>query len=74
MVYGGFVMGRTNIVIDEELIQKAVEITGARSRREAVDIALRRLVDKDSLYQTLKRLSGKLNWEGNLTEWRKKRI
>lgn len=67
-------MGRTNIVIDEELIQKAIEITGARSRREAIDIALRRLVDKDSLYQSLRRLSGKLNWEGNLNEWRKRRV
>ena len=73
-MYEVLIMGRTNIVIDDELIQKAVEITGARSRREAVDIALRRLVDKNSLYQSLRRLSGKLKWEGNLSEWRKKRI
>jgi Arc/MetJ family transcription regulator len=66
-------MGRTNIVIDEKLIQKAVEVTGARSRREAVDIALRHLVDKDSLYHSMRRISGKLKWEGNLHEWRKRR-
>lgn len=66
-------MGRTNIVIDEKLIQKAIEVTGARSRREAVDIALRRLVDKDTLYHSMKRISGKLKWHGNLDEWRKRR-
>ena len=66
-------MGRTNIVIDEKLIQKALEVTGARSRREAVDIALRRLVEKDSFHHALRRLGGKLKWEGDLGEWRKKR-
>ena len=43
-------MGRTNIVLDDELIEKAMEVTGARSKREAVDVALRRLVrDADVL-------------------------
>jgi Arc/MetJ family transcription regulator len=66
-------MGRTNIVLDDKLVQKAVELTGARSKREAVDIALRQLVEKDSLYQSLKRLRGKLTWKGNLDGWRRKR-
>ena len=66
-------MGRTNIVLDDRLIEKAVEITGARSKKEAVDIALRSLVDKDSLHQSIKRLAGKLEWTGNINELRKNR-
>ncbi len=35
---------RTNIVLDEELVRKAMRITGASSKREVVHIALRQLV------------------------------
>lgn len=36
----------TNIDIDEELIAEAMKVSGARSKREAVDRALRELVAK----------------------------
>ena len=39
-------MGRTNIVLDDDLIEQAMELTGARSKGEVVDIALRRLVER----------------------------
>lgn len=35
---------RTNIVLDDELIREAVELTGAKSKKEVVDLALRELV------------------------------
>ena len=63
-------MARTNIDIDDALIRKAIRMTGARSKREAVDIALRRLVEKGSLYRALRKLRGKLPWEGDLNRWR----
>ncbi len=63
-------MARTNIDIDEKLIKKAVELTGAKSKREAVEIALRRLVEKGSLYRALRTLRGKLAWKGDLNRWR----
>ena len=63
-------MGRTNIEIDDSLIDQAMRLTGARTKREAVDIALRRLVSKGSLYRTLRRLRGKLAWEGDIGSWR----
>ena len=50
-------MGRTNIEIDDALVEKARRLTGAKSKREAVDIALRRLVQKGSLYRALRRMS-----------------
>lgn len=37
-------VGRTNIEIDDELIRQVMERYGLRTKREAVDLALRRLV------------------------------
>lgn len=48
---------RTNIVLDEELVRKAMRITRARSKREVVDIALRELVAR-SAQQALRDLVG----------------
>ena len=59
-------MGRTNIELDDALVEKAMTLTGARTKREVVDIALRRLVEKGSLYRALRRLKGKLAWEGDV--------
>jgi len=66
-------MGRTNIELDDELVEEAMELTGARSKREVVDIALRRLVDKGSLYRSIRKLRGKLDWEGDVDAWRSAR-
>jgi Arc/MetJ family transcription regulator len=66
-------MGRTNIELDDELVEEAMELTGARSKREVVDIALRRLVDKGSLYRSIRKLRGKLDWEGDVDAWRSSR-
>ena len=63
-------MARTNIDIDDQLVEQAMRLTGARTKRQAVNIALRRLVDKGSLYRSLRRLRGKLAWEGNVNAWR----
>ncbi len=35
---------RTNIVLNDELIEKALHMTGARSKREVVELALKELV------------------------------
>ena len=66
-------MGRTNIEIDAGLVEKAMRLTGARTKRAVVDIALRRLVEKGSLYSSLRRLRGKLAWEGDVAAWRSRR-
>lgn len=63
-------MGRTNIELDDDLVATAMSLTGARSKREVVDIALRRLVEKGSLYRSLRELRGKLEWEGDVSAWR----
>jgi Arc/MetJ family transcription regulator len=66
-------MARTNIELDDRLVEKAMRLTGARTKREVVDIALRRLVEKGSLYRALRRLKGKLEWEGDVDRWRSAR-
>ncbi|HJQ97945.1 MAG TPA: type II toxin-antitoxin system VapB family antitoxin [Candidatus Polarisedimenticolaceae bacterium] len=63
-------MGRTNIHIDDALVKRAMRLTGARTKREVVEIALRRLVDKGTLYKAILRLEGKLRWEGDLDAMR----
>ena len=49
-------MARTNIEIDDGLVEKAMRLTGATTKREVVDLALRRLVEKGTLYRALRRL------------------
>lgn len=66
-------MARTNIEIDDGLVEKAMKLTGAKTKREVVDIALRRLVEKGSLYRALRRLKGKLPWKGDVDTWRSDR-
>lgn len=63
-------MARTNIEIDDGLVEKAMRLTGATTKREVVDLALRRLVQKGTLYRALRRLKGKLSWDGDLEAWR----
>lgn len=57
-------MRRTNIVIDSALVDKAMRLTGARSKREVVDIVLRRLVEKGDLYREIRRLRAAWNGTG----------
>ena len=63
-------MGRTNIVLDDELVERAMRLTGARTKREVVDIALRRLVEKGEIYRAIRDLKGRLSWEGDVDSWR----
>lgn len=37
-------MVRTNIVLDEKLVKEAMKLANVKTKREAVDIALRRFV------------------------------
>jgi Arc/MetJ family transcription regulator len=61
---------RTNIVIDDQLMKKAMRASGARTKRETVEAALRLLVRLKGQEQ-LRRLRGKLKWEGDLDAMRR---
>ena len=60
---------RTNIVIDDDLMADALKATGLRTKKEAVEEGLRLLVKRNK-QQAIRRLRGKLHWEGNLQEMR----
>lgn len=64
---------RTNIVIDDGLIQRAMRTTGLRTKRAVVEAGLQLLIQVKA--QTgIRRLRGKIKWEGNLNEMRASRI
>lgn len=64
-----FELMRTNIEIDEGVIQKAIELSGLKTKKAVVDQALKDFLAKQSKLNLLK-LEGKLEWEGNLSDWR----
>lgn len=67
-VYKG-VMARTNIEIDDALIERAMRIYRLRSKREAVDYALRKLVGEPMSREEMLAMEG-TGWEGDLDEIR----
>ncbi len=64
---------RTNIIIDDELMQKAMAASGLRTKRAAVEAGLRLLIDIQGQTE-IRKLRGKVKWEGNLHEMRMGRI
>ncbi len=64
---------RTNIVIDDDLIREAQDLTGLTTKRETVDYALREIVAQERRRAILD-LHGKVDWEGDLGEMRRGRF
>ena len=60
---------RTNIVLDNCLVEAGLKATGLKTRRELVDFALRELL-RHKQQQKLLELKGKVQWEGDLGEMR----
>lgn len=61
---------RTNIVIDDKLIQETLRVTGLKTKREAVELGLRTLL-RMRQQEEIRRFRGKLDWQGDLEEMRK---
>lgn len=60
---------RTNIEIDDELMNDALRLTGAATKREAVEMGLRTLL-RLKQQEEIRRFKGKLKWEGDLEAMR----
>jgi Arc/MetJ family transcription regulator len=56
---------RINIDIDDGLMREAMRCSGARTKKAAVEAGLRLLVDIHA-QQSIRRLKGRVRWEGNL--------
>jgi Arc/MetJ family transcription regulator len=63
---------RTNIVIDDDLMRDALRATGLKTKREAVETGLRTLL-RLSMQAKIRRLRGKLHWQGDLDAMRSDR-
>lgn len=64
---------RTNIVINEELLERALELSGLKTKRAVVEKGLETLIQQ--LEQTkIRELYGKLTWEGDLNIMREDRF
>ena len=66
-------MARTNIEIDDELVEKAMRRYGLASKRAAVDLALRRLVGDAMSREEALSMEGS-GWQGDLEELRRDRL
>lgn len=61
---------RTNIVIDDRLIAEAMRLSGARTKRQAVEDSLRLMV-KLKRQEQVREAHGKLKWTGDLEAMRR---
>ena len=63
---------RTNIVIDDKLMRETLRATGLKTKREAVDQALRTLLRLRKQAE-IRQFRGKLDWQGDLNAMRSDR-
>ena len=62
---------RTNIVIDDELMDRVLKETGIKTKREAVERGLELLLQRAEQMNRIRALRGKIQWEGDLDEMRR---
>jgi len=60
---------RTNIDIDDQLMKDTLKATGLKTKREAVELALRTLL-RLRRQEKAKDLWGKIDWQGDLEAMR----
>ncbi|MFZ1890204.1 MAG: type II toxin-antitoxin system VapB family antitoxin [Candidatus Binataceae bacterium] len=65
---------RTNIVIDDALMKKAMRVSGAATKREAVERGLELMVRLAEQARLIRSARGKLHWEGDLNAMRRDRF
>lgn len=60
---------RTNVVIDDDLMDEALKISQFKTKKDAVEEGLKLLVQRKK-QESIKDLRGKLNWKGDLNDMR----
>lgn len=61
---------RTNIVIDDHLMAEAMQATGLKTKREAVELGLKTLL-RLRRQEEIRAFRGKLGWAGDLDAMRR---
>ncbi len=60
---------RTNIEIDNKLMNEAIKVSGLKTKKETVELGLKTLV-RLKKQENIRRFRGKLEWTGNLDDMR----
>jgi len=60
---------RTNVVIDDDLMDEALKVSGLKTKKDAVAEGLKLLVQRNK-QENIKSLRGRLNWKGDLEDMR----
>lgn len=60
---------RTNIEIDDKLMDDALKATGVKTKKEAVELGLKSLI-RLKKQEGIKQFRGKLEWSGDLDDMR----
>ncbi len=63
---------RTNIVIDDALMRAALQVTGLKTKREAVEEGLKTLL-RLARQEEIRSFRGRLDWQGDLEAMRQDR-
>ena len=66
-------MLRTNIDLDEKLVNEGLKLTQMKTKKDLVNFALKELVTKLKRKKMLSEVYGKVQWEGDLSEMRESR-
>lgn len=61
---------RTNIDIDDKLINDTLKVTGLKTKREVVELGLETLLRLKRQERLAKKLRGKVQWQGDLEDMR----
>jgi Arc/MetJ family transcription regulator len=67
------IMGRTNIELDEQLVNEAMKLTNKKTKKDLVNYAVEELVRKLKRKRILE-LEGSVDWTGKLEATRKSRL
>jgi len=60
---------RTNVVLDDDLVRTAMQLSGLQTKKKAIEEGLKLLVQLNRQSQ-IKKYRGKLHWTGDLDEMR----
>ena len=60
---------RTNVVIDDDLMDEAMKVSRLKTKKDAVEEGLKLLVQRKK-QENIKDLRGKLRWKGDLDDMR----
>jgi Arc/MetJ family transcription regulator len=61
---------RTNVVIDDQLMNNAQKLSGLRTKKDTIEAGLKLLVELKK-QEKVKSFRGKLKWTGDLDEMRR---